>query len=637
MIEDKNTSALSVPPKEFYADLFRWFAAPAFAVDLHQAGYNARGRRLSSPAEMHLPLGPASPRDVARQGALNVLVSNVPPSIELVDLFAKAPVVRQGFRKSHELRQAARPPFGSSVRRQEQVLIWRTSGVWAAGYSRFIEQMLNVMTISQMRITQLVESNKSKLNYSGLDDGSIDLVDQVSRVMPTRHHYAASSLGAWIGGAVNMQFLSHWATDPQIRRPADNLLYAEEMHYTKDEAEALNGGGMIAVPIRITSRLIHAQQSALVVGGISIDEFNPINAPTAGLVEETLTAKDRQGLLIDRQYRAAFWRRPLAEQALYGSATVTRDHYTEFYDARSAAGMVRCKHYSAPIYDVYGLAELHALAASIPKRGDEGIVFRGQTKLHLLNRPQPIKQLLFGASCADEPSFPSSAARQRFDYDSLHYQLLYYLENFGLDFPRVPGRLGDEVYTRWRRARVSPACEVDYAAMALAQHYGLPSHGLDVTDDLAVAAWFATQAYRTGDDGFADYTPLRAEDWPSNRADWPVVAMLQPITLSLRGSLQDCYELDSFGLVALRPKRQKARFFLGGHADHQNRLAEAIVCVARLAPGDYGSALSFEHLFPSPEEDPAYRVMLNFANYQPFWKKGQLDVARFRRWFTKTK
>ena len=386
------------------------------------------------------------------------------------------------------------------------------------------------------------------------------------------------------------------------------------------------------MPIRVAFNLIQAQQSAQVVGGISVDELNLVNPPTAGLEDESLAPKDRRGLLIDRQYRAAFWRRPLAEQALFGAETVTRDHYEAFYAARPAAGMLRCKHYSAPIYDVRSLEELRTLAAGIPERG-EGIVYRGQTKLHLLDRPQPIKQLLFGASCADEPSFPSSAARQRFDYDSLHYQLLYYLENFGLDFPRSPGRLGDEVYARWRTARVSPACEIDYAAMALAQHYGLPSHGLDVTEDLDVATWFATQTYRTGVDGLADYTPLRAEDWPSNPAEWPVVAMLQPVTWSLSGSLQGCQELDTFGLVTLRPQRQKARFFLGGHADHQNRLAEALVCVARLAPGDYGSALSFEHLFPSPDEDSAYRVMLGFANYRPFWTKGPLGVARFRRWW----
>lgn len=632
MTDLEATAAPAVPPKEFYAAIMHWFAAPAFAVDLHQVGHNAKARWLSSPAEFHLPLGPASPRDVAREAALSVLVSNIPPPQGLVDLFASAPVVREGFRKGPELHRAAHPSFRSSLRRQGQVLIWRTSGVWARGYSRFVDQMLNLMTSSQLRIEGLAEAKARQLNESGLSEEVVDLVDQLSRVMPTRHHYAASSLGAWIGGAINMQYLSHWATDPQIRRPGDNLRYAAEMGYAKDEAEALDNGGMIAVPIPVASAIIQAQQSIQVVGGISVDEFNPMNPPAAGLVEESLRVKDQRGLLIDRQYRAAFWRRPLAERALYGAETVMRDHYTGFYAAHPPAGIVRCKHYSAPVYDVRSPAELQALADSIPKRGEEGIVFRGQEKLHLLERPEPIRKLLFGSSCADEPSFPSSAARQRFDYDSLHFQLLYYLENFGLDFPRSPGRLGDKIYERWRAARVSPACEIDYAAMALAQHYGLPSHGLDVTEDLTVATWFATHAYRAGDDGLADYTRLRAEDWPSNPTDWPVVAMLQPVTWSLRGSLQDCHGLDAFGLAALRPERQKARFFLGGHADHQNRLAEALVCVARLAPGDYSSALSFEHLFPSPDDDPAYRVMLGFANYRPFWKSGALRVARFRRW-----
>jgi hypothetical protein len=632
MADDETKATRAMPPKEFYERLLHWFAVPAFAVDLHQAGHNCRARWLSSPAENSLTLGPASPRDVAREGALRVLVSTVPPRPELVNLFVVAPVVRDGFKKGRELRQSAHPAFTSSMRRNGQTLIWRTSGVWAAAYGRFLEQMLNIMDSGQTRIELQAEAMRRNLKEAGFSGESVDLVDQVSRVMPTRHHYAASSLGAWIGGAINMQYLSHWATDPQIRRPDDNLRYAASMGYTKDEAEALNSGGMIAVPWKVTSAVFEAQQSLQVMGGISVDEFNLANGPAVGIPEEARAETDTRGLLIDRHYRAAFWRRPLAEQALYGAQTVTRDHYTAFYAARSSVGMLRCKHYGAPIYEVNSPAELSALAAAIPKRGDEGVVFRGQTKLHLLNRPQPIKRMLFGASCADEPSFPSSAARQHFDYDSLHYQLLYYLENFGLEFPRSPGRLGDEIYTHWRLARVSPSCEVDYAVMALAQHYGLPSHGLDVTEDLAVAAWFATHAYRTGDDGLADYAILRPEDWPSNPADWPVVAMLQPVTSSLSGSLQNCHELDAFGLTALRPQRQKARFFLGGHADHQNRLAEAMVCIVRLAPGDYGSALSFEHLFPSPDEDPAYRVMLGFANYRPFWTKGPLGVAKFRRW-----
>ncbi|UWQ38205.1 FRG domain-containing protein [Leisingera aquaemixtae] len=637
MANDETVSKLAMPPAEFYEKLLHWFPVPAFAVDLHQAGHNCRARWLSSPTEISLPLGPASPRDVAKEGALRVLVSAVPPHPKLVDLFASAPVVRDGFKKGRELKQSTHPAFKSVTRRHGQTLIWRTSGVWAAGYGRFLEQMLNIMNSGQARIEGLAEGTKLNLNETGFSGENVDLADQFSRVMPTLHHYAASSLGAWIGGAINMQYLSHWATNPQIRRPDDNLQYAASMGYTKKEAEALTSGGLIAVPEQVTLNMAMAQQSIQVVGGISVDEFNIANEPSAGILEEARGERDLQGLLIDRQYRAAFWRRPLAGQALYGAQTVARDHYAEFYAARSSVGMLRCKHYSAPIYEVRSVEELRALAAAIPKRSNEGVVFRGQTKLYLLNRPQPIKRMLFGTSCADEPSFPSSAARQGFDYDSLHYQLLYYLENFGLDFPRIPGSLGSDIYEQWRSARVSPSCEVDYAVMALAQHYGLPSHGLDVTEDLEVAVWFATNAYRTESDGLADYTALSPKDWPSDPKDWPVVAMLQPATQSLTGSLQNCHELDAFGMSALRPQRQKARFFLGGHADHQNRLAEAVVCIARLAPSDYCSPLSFEHLFPSPDEDPAYRTMLDFAKYQPFWPQGSRGVAKFRRWISEEK
>jgi hypothetical protein len=54
-------------------------------------------------------------------------------------------------------------------------------------------------------------------------------------------------------------------------------------------------------------------------------------------------------------------------------------------------------------------------------------------------------------------------------------------------------------------------------------------------------------------------------------------------------------------------------FFQGGHSDHQNRLAEALICVFRLGPGQYATEASFEALFPPPDVDPAYRVMLDFA------------------------
>jgi hypothetical protein len=129
--------------------------------------------------------------------------------------------------------------------------------------------------------------------------------------------------------------------------------------------------------------------------------------------------------------------------------------------------------------------------------------------------------------------------------------------------------------------------------------------------------------------GAATHTPLSAEDWPSDRERWPVVLACQNVTLSIQQSLHDCQVLAPFGFDARRPAAQKARFFLGGHSDHQNRLAEAVVCVFRLAPGNYGTESNFDSLFPSPSADPAYDTMLRFASSPIFGPSFGRFVNRF--------
>ena len=176
---------------------------------------------------------------------------------------------------------------------------------------------------------------------------------------------------------------------------------------------------------------------------------------------------------------------------------------------------------------------------------------------------------------------------------------------------------------------MNPECSLDYAVIALAQHYGIPSHGLDVTTSADVALWFATNRYSRNDPKIAAYTTLRTEDWPADQEKWPVVIACQMVTQSIGQSLHDCQELAAFGFDERRPRAQHARFFQGGHSDHQNRLAEAVVCSFRLAPGAYDTQLTFDALFPEPEDDPAYRVMLGFASSPVFGPQCGRFVNRF--------
>jgi len=63
--------------------------------------------------------------------------------------------------------------------------------------------------------------------------------------------------------------------------------------------------------------------------------------------------------------------------------------------------------------------------------------------------------------------------------------------------------------------------------------------------------------------------------------------------------------------------------------DNQNKLAEAVVRVFRLAPGTYETPVTFDALFPRPDDDPAYRVMLRFAFSPVFGPQCGRFVNRF--------
>jgi hypothetical protein len=319
----------------------------------------------------------------------------------------------------------------------------------------------------------------------------------------------------------------------------------------------------------------------------------------------------------------------IKNQAVYGASNVLRDHYGEFYETLGERELLRCKIYCAPVIEVESMLDMATHLASIPARGDGKIVLRGQPSLYKLDRPSLVKRFLFGESCSEEPSLPTAAVRKKFDYDSLHFALQYFTQEQVLGRNATTKKRRDDFYRRWRKKVVSPDCSMDYALMALAQHYGIPTDGLDVTTSLDVAVWFATNRFTASSSGVCNYSTMKQADWATDREKWPVVFVCQVVNNSLSMSLQDCKELDGFGLRALRPQRQRALFFHGGQGDHQNRLAEAVVCMFRLRPGNYATRSKFDYLFPSPKEDPAYKHLLKFASVDQFAALGATHVTNF--------
>ena len=487
---------------------------------------------------------------------------------------------------------------------------------WPIGYSTFISQIGNII----YAYTEIYKQKKSELPSSNEIDGLF--AAEFPRMMPTQFHYAMASIGAWLGGANNIQYFATYASTPQILNGAININYALRIGYSIELADKLTKSGIIAIPASLAIPLIETQGTIEIFGSIGIEEYNLANLPAKKLLDlkRKNAPPEYGGFLLDRNYRTTFFARKLSDYALYGGKDVFRDHYEDFYEDYKNEEKLRCKHYVAPIIDVSSIEEIKSIISKIPQRDEFGLFYRGQSKLHLIHREQEIKKHLFGESCSNEPSLNTSASRINYNYDELHHSLKYFIESkILMEKP--------EDYHKWREKSISPICETDHAIMALSQHYGLPSHGLDITTNPEVAIWFATNKFTQNKD-FAAYTKLTINEWSDNKNNWPVVCVFQTVTHSTRGSIFDCNELDEFGLKALRPERQSAHFFLGGHHDHQNRLAETLVCLLRLNPGEYNTQVDFDYLFPSPDNDPAYEFMLKFRDE---WKFKDLQLEKITK------
>ncbi len=521
-----------------------------------------------------------------------------------------------------ELTTDSEPAYSMQV--SPQGVKWEELSPWPVAYNAFLGQMCTLIWAYATMIRSRIDEMGSLFEEQGYDRSNINLIDQTSRSMPTLHHYAFASLGAWGGGTINQQYLAYAAISQPLHETVANIELCRAIGFSGADATDLDKGGLIAVPEFIQELVYKAQGDAMVFGGIPTDEWNVANPPSPTAFD---LGKTLPGVLIDKQYRAGFTARHFGQQALYGSNSVLRDQYREFYENIDVAGHVRCKHFCAPIIEVSTVQELSALAASIPLQSEEGLFYRGQGKLHTIQRPDRVKALLFGGSNCVEPSLPTAAARRGFDYDSLHFALRYFLQDRILHGP-ANGETFEVLAKRWGERSRSFQCELDYAVMALGQHYGIPTHGLDVTTSLDIATWFATNKW-TNLGEWASYTKKPISDWGDRAEDWPVIFACQQLNHSLGMSLRSCQELTEFGITALRPERQSARFFHGGHSDHQNRLAETVICVFRLRPGSWHTDANYMRLFPTPEEDTAYATMLAFRDYGRFADLGSDEVARY--------
>jgi hypothetical protein len=586
-------------PPDIFRGVFEQIFFPYLAVDMYEL---CAALRMDPQASSSLAI-PLDMQDPAKRAVLAASMRGLLSGLQVPDavfelLRRSAPIEQSGL--GDALLTMASEPSPFSIVEHADELVWHEATLWPVAYSTLFRQLVGILGIH----TDLARSRVESV-------AGVHVLSEYPRMLPTHLHNAMASLAAWLGGAANMQYFSYFATQPQLKQPHINRDYAERIGYSAAVAEQLNDSGILALPASLVVPLLEAQGDGRFFGSIPIDERNVANPPARTF--RSTRASGLLGFVMDKYYRAPFVARGLDAVGCYGAHDVLRDHYNAFYEALEPESFVRCKHYCAPVMCASSLDEVRQYTSLIPIESEEGLFFRGQTRFYALHRSPGVRQLLFASSTSVEPSLVTSAARQpQYDYDTMHFALKHFLESKIITRGSASGV---EDATGWQAISASPTCELDYALMALAQHYGLPSHGLDVTRDEEIALWFATNLFEKPAGGLARYRQLEGDDWPRDQNEWPVIFVHQSVTHSMRSSLHDCHELERFGFGARRPAVQKAKFFLGGHSDHQNRLAETIVCVLRLRPGSYAVNVAFDDLFPPPDADPAYRVMLEFAEF----------------------
>lgn len=237
---------------------------------------------------------------------------------------------------------------------------------------------------------------------------------------------------------------------------------------------------------------------------------------------------------------------------------------------------------------------LAALARVTVDVDDARIGYRGQYREYELHRHPAICQALYGDAEAREPSLLPSSARRTIDFDAALVEWCSLLNLYLAEAPRhvTNSPLARDI--RDEAEHLANSMNLYLYALALAQHYGLPSNGLDVTDDLDVALFFALSTFEeTGDHGVLRHRRRHSGE--------PAVLYVFAIPSRFYFEFERHGPIDA---LALRPLRQTARFLHAGWGFSKNASARFLRAALYLDPtGDFGELPPSSGLFPGTTED----------------------------------
>jgi len=379
-----------------------------------------------------------------------------------------------------------------------------------------------------------------------------------------------------------------------------------------------------------------------------------------GEIENTISFSTQQGpsnyfnvkksdeKIVDSYYQSIFDVNFLNSKGVYGTKGKVACDLTVL--TKSVSSSFRVKRNKVPQILVNTIEELNEVIDSVTKQfPDKDVYYRGQGKHHKLNRPAGVNEFLYGDINVNELSLPTSASRNNFDFDSFNSAFQMHIQ--GMMYSKIEKSKFNSLHENWKYWSHRSPCtdnhilntcekwfklfysyEWDIMVMALAQHYGISTHGLDITNDLNVALWFATNKwyeYEMSGQKYCWYKDIeRVVQKEIN--DYPVIY----IVATGKDLKRDLDQVEFSGFKALRPQRQGAFLHFGGWGLHSNICAEDIVAAIHLSEKvNLPTLHETEWLFPTPENDEFYKDLLILKNdaVKAGFLAGFEDIAEYRK------
>lgn len=329
--------------------------------------------------------------------------------------------------------------------------------------------------------------------------------------------------------------------------------------------------------------------------------------------------------IIDSRYQRIFFSSVMNSSALYGKRGRRLEPALQKYDSYPKLRACNQVIPQIPVNHTEQLSEVvEAVKLAYPSKD---IYFRGQSSHYNLNRAMMTNLFLYGDENIEELSLPTAASRTGFNFDSFSAQFQMQIQ--GIIYSGFEHRVFEKYRQDWelwnnqspfantklnekheKFRKLFYSYEWDLMCMAIGQHYGLPTHGLDITTDLNVAHWFALNrwySYEQNDKEYQWYKP-REKSLTGKIIDNPVIYILAVE----KGLKRDLDQVDYIDLQSLRPERQNAFLHYGGWGLHNNICAQDVKAAVFLTKKyDFKSDLTTEYMFPSSSEDYCYGQLLD--------------------------